>query len=161
MRTVADTVALFGVSVPVNIVIYDSYKCIICLSFSHMTYSFTINHWAGRGINQFLYFFYAAKPRDNTVYGTLGDTEVLLTHEQKMNAVQCGCRDILTCLDLIGRQHVRCMIEYSILYIEGSQVPTDYCKLITLITCHCIVENLFITSNQIWPLVEFQIWSWF
>lgn len=90
---------------------------------------------------------------DGTCY--TGPNARAMTVSQKLNCVEHGCRDFVTCLGQIGTVHQRSMLEYAVWYRELHVNPATYEQFITLMTCHCIVLNDFMAPNVLWTVVEF------
>lgn len=173
---------VLGNHIPVNVNIENTYRATIDFTLLNTPYTFTIETWARRGLAGFLTLYHAFTPRDITTYGlriedTAGvvnfyenNTDIVqqpdgsfvvgvaaraMTVAQKLNCVEQGCRDIVTCLGQIGYTHQRSMLEYAVWYRENHPSPTTYSQFITLVTCHCILHNDFMASNVSWGIVEF------
>lgn len=181
-RNVNCNVLLRGNLIPVDVNIANTYKASIDFSLFGTAYTFTIERWAKRGLNGYLIFFHSFAARDTTQFGfktedasgvvnfyeddtdlvmnadgtfTAGPGAKPMTMFQKLNCIEQGCRDILTCLEQIGSTHQRSMMEYAVWFRETYQTPADYSDFITLMTCHSILQNDFMAPSIVWTLVKF------
>jgi hypothetical protein len=172
---------ILGTMIPIDIIILNSYKSTIDFTLFGSTYTFTIERWAKRGLNSFLRMFHSI-PRDSALYGvmtedatgnyqfyedytdlhdngdgtfTAGAGAKALTLIQKLNIIEQGCRDVISCLNQIGTMHQRSILEYCVWYREGHPVPGTYVEYITLVTSHSVAHNEFMAPNVTWSLVEF------
>jgi hypothetical protein len=173
---------VMGNNLPVDVNIENTYKATIDFTLFNIPYTFTIERWARRGLAGYLTLFHTFVQRDIATYclriedanglpnfyenntditvntdGTfvVGAGARAMTLAQKLNCVEHGCRDIITCLGQIGTVHQRSMLEYAVWYRENHQNPATYSEFITLTTCHCIVHNDFMAPNVAWTTVEF------
>lgn len=77
-----------------------------------------------------------------------------MTQDQKLNIIQQGCVDIMTCLESIGQVHQRSLLEYCNWYHENHAKDT-YESYITKITCLAVIQSGFVAPGITWQLVEF------
>lgn len=180
-RNVQFSGQILGNAIPIDINILNTYKSTIDFTLFGSTYTFTIEKWAKRGLNSFLRLFHSIA-RDAVLYGvmtedatgnyqfyedytdlhdngdgtfTAGASAKALTLIQKLNIVEQGCRDVISCLNQIGTMHQRSILEYCVWYREGHPVPGTYSEYITLVTSHSVVHSDFMAPNVTWSLVEF------
>ena len=163
--------------------IEDNFKATIDFTFCSVLYTFTVEKWARRGLTGFLNLFHQCGARDMITYGIRieddngaisfyeNDNDIVqnadgtvvvgagarqITLQQKINCIEQGCKDVISCLSLVCRVHPRSMLEYSVWYLESHSTPTSYGEFITLVSCHCIVHNDFMAPNVHWTLAEFK-----
>jgi hypothetical protein len=181
-RNVKCNADVMGNVLPIDINIENSYKASIDFSLFCVAYTFTIERWAKRGLSGYLIFFHSFAARDVTLFGlktedldgmvsyyedatdlvlnadgtyTKGPGSKAMTVRQKLNCVEQGCKDIITCLGQIVQAHQRSMMEYAIWFHETYQTPDDYRDFITLMTCQCVLHNDFMAPNITWSVVKF------
>ncbi|CAM9998072.1 unnamed protein product, partial [Ectocarpus fasciculatus] len=133
----------------------NTFKATIDFSLFNIPYTFTILSWSRRGLAKYLNLFHEFVQRDVAQYGLRVEDSTAMTVSQKLNCVEHGCRDFVTCLGQIGTVHQRSMLEYAVWYRELHVNPATYEQFITLMTCHCIVHNDFMAPNVLWTVVEF------
>jgi hypothetical protein len=173
---------VMGNNIPIAFSIQNTYNAAIDFTLFAIPYTFTIDRWAKRGLAEYLRHFHDHAPKDAAIYGyrvvdvdgaetiyeddssitdngdgtfTVGPTAKAISQAQKLNCIEQGCRDIIVCLGQIGAAHQRSMLEYAVWYRENHPTPASYRAFITLITCHNIVQNNFMTPNVNWTVVEF------
>lgn len=181
-RNVNFNVLVMGNAIPVEVNIENTFKAYIDFSLFGTAYTFAIERWARRGLNGYLTFFHSFAARDMTQFGlktedssgvvnfyaddtdlvqntdgtyTVGPGAKPITLYQKLNCIEQGCRDIITCLGQIGNTHQRSMMEYAVWFREVYQTPADYADFITLMTCHSIMHSDFMAPNIVWTLIKF------
>ena len=172
---------ILGNTVPIAIEVLNTYTSTIDFTLFGSTYTFTIERWARRGLNKFLRLFHSI-PRDQVLYGVTtedangnyeffedytdlqdnGDETFIkgpgakaLTTIQKLNIVEQGCKDVISCLNQIGTMHQRSILEYCVWYSESYPVPDTYYQYITLVTSNSVIHNDFMAPNITWSVVEF------
>lgn len=180
-RKVNFSANVMGNVVPVHVSIENTYKSSIDFTLFGNPYSFVVEKWARRGLTAYLTFFHSFTPRDMAQFGLRtedasgavnfyeDDTDIVqnvdgsytigpakaMTIAQKLNCIERGCRDVISCLGQIGEIHQRSMMEYAVWFRENFQIPSSYSDFISLVTCHCIVHNDFMVPNIVWTVVKF------
>jgi hypothetical protein len=153
-------VTLFGLTTSAQIEIEDTWRSNIDFNCLSQSYSFSITSWSGRGLANFITLFHSSIARDPVQFGTLtidtnGNTMVQMTRTQKVKMMTQACRDVMACLDLIGKRYARCILDYAVWYRERHQERSTYSQYITLVCAHCIVHADFLAPNVAWDLVTF------
>lgn len=173
---------VLGNTTQISIEIDNSYKAEINFTLLGRQYSFTITSWKSRGLQRFLEAFHSKHDTPNSdLYGLMvqkangleflednsdvsfnadgiaivGPNCKPMTTDNKLNAVEKACRDIMTCLNQIGQEHQRSILEYCVWYRERP-LSWTYPEIITCATANCVVHTNFMSPNVTWTLVEFQ-----
>ena len=149
-----------GVSARAQIRVENTYKTTIDFSVRERTYTFVITRWQSAGFSNFFQMFHAHQPREASVFGRVDfDDEDMpafyASVEHKTHAVIRASEDIMRCLNLILSTHGRGVLDYAVWYREKHASYETYGKLITTLTCHCIVHADFLAPSVQWCLVEF------
>lgn len=154
------TSSVLGNTVRVDVRIAKTYRTSADFSVLGTAYTFTFDKWRCRQLTTFLHRFHAHAGRDEATYGRVkendeGSLAVCMDLQHKINAIMQAVRDVVTCLDQIGQEHKRGMLDYAVWYREKHREEGSYSELITRATCHCIVHSDFLAPNVAWNLVQF------
>ncbi len=167
---------ILGQKSTLYILIDNSYKTEIRFMNSGKFYSFFINNWTSKYINDFLEKFHLYKERNKSEYGTYTineqtgkiilhqeDSILPISDEQKINCIIHACKDIFRCLNKLAEFHYHSLLEYAVIYndklIQKSfslLEKKSYSKYITNICCSCIINTNFVCPNVDFQVVEFK-----
>lgn len=131
-----------------------TYTAILNFTVCKVPYGFVVTKWSSRGLAQFLDFFHL-QPRDPEVYGRIENGEFVGDFKQKTACVVQACKDIMTTLNKIIKEHPRTVLEYAIWYSELYSDEMSYSDYITIRTCECIINNHFTVGNVVYKVVKF------
>lgn len=158
-----------GNPIRISIEIEDYFKAVIHFTLQGRPYSFVIDSWQGRGFSEFIGHFYNINTSRNVAkfgvtidkedgtreyFKSLGPQSRVMTQDQKLNIIQQGCEDIMACLNSIGIEHQRSVLEYCIWYHEN-HVKDTYDSYITMTTSLAVIQSHFMAPGITWQLVEF------
>lgn len=110
--------------------------------------------------NKLLKGFHSYMPRDAAAFGDVvndasGAYVVRMSTDQKIRVLVQVCKDIVACLDKILTEHMSSVVDYALWYRKYHPGDDDYSSLISLMTCNCIVNADFMSSNRVWQVVKF------
>lgn len=154
------TASLLGCATDVDVRIANTYRTSADFNVLGATYTFTFDKWRSRQMTPFLQRFHAHVPRDVATFGRITENDegvpaVCMDLTHKIAAVTQAVKDVMTCLDQIGREHKRSMLEYAVWYREKHGEENTYSEFVIRLTCHCIVHSDFLAPNVTWQLVQF------
>jgi hypothetical protein len=159
-RSSSFNAVVMGLTVKIELEIRSTYEACINFSLHGMPYTFTITRWSRRGFAKFATIFFNYKQRDPARFGHFsedadGTVNFSMTTDQKLNVIEEGIRDIISCINMIGVKYQRSILDYAVWYREKYPNDDTYESFITLYACHCIVHSDFMAPNITWEVIQF------
>lgn len=153
LRTTTITTTIIGVNVEVKLTIQDNYAVSFDFTLHGSPYTFVITKWSGHNFAKLSTLFFSASERDTYQFGRLDNMDTT----QKLNLIEQGVKDILTCIDKIGCHYQHSILDYAVWYCDNHHEIDSYEKYITRVTCSAITQVLFIIPNINWDVINFII----
>ncbi|PNW72677.1 hypothetical protein CHLRE_15g640550v5 [Chlamydomonas reinhardtii] len=149
-----------GVAVEVKLTIRATYVASFDFTMHGSPYTFLVTKWSSRGFAKFATLFFNATTWDPTKFGTFseaddGTVSFSMDTSKKLNMVEQGVKDILSCIDLIGCHYQRSVRDYAVWYREKHPELDTYVQYITRAACCAIAHVDFLAPNITWDLVQF------
>lgn len=153
---------LLGVDVEVKLTIAATYAATFDFTLHGTPYTFLVTKWSSKGFAKFGTAFFNAATRDTATFGTFaeaadGTVSFSMTTCQKLNMIEQGVKDVLVCIDKIGRFYQRAVLDYAVWYRENHQEVDTYEQYITRTACCAIVHVNFLAPNINWEIVRFSL----
>lgn len=154
-------VTLCGYIVPVDVRVWSfpQLKTTATFTYMHRPYEFEMTKWSGTGQASFLLRineYYSNHPTAPQSFGTVAaDGTPTVDHNQRIAAAVRAAEDVFLTLNLILDVHGREILDYAVWYRERHPEVDTYAKLITLVTCHCIIHSDFLAGTVAYELVQF------
>jgi hypothetical protein len=133
----------------------------IVFNYMRNSYQFDITKWSGKGFRTLMKLFFSHTQRDPVHFGEVqydGEGFIIsdpLTPTQRRNIIFQASVDILICLSKIVSTHQRQVLDYAVWYREQKRSDQTYRSYITVLTCHSIVHNQFMSGSVQYEIVEF------
>ena len=154
IHTTTTPATIMGVVVRVKLTIMATYVATIDFTMHGWPYTYTITKWSGRGFAEFGTLFFKASERDPSQFGEF-DEACGMDTEQKLNMIEQGVKDILSCVDQIGCHYGRSVLDYAVWYREMHPEVDSYEQYITRMACCAIAHVDFLAPNIHWDVVLF------
>ncbi|PNH10482.1 hypothetical protein TSOC_002812 [Tetrabaena socialis] len=140
LRATSFNATVLGVVVEVKLTIWATYAASFDFTMHGSPYTFVITKWSGRGFAAFGTLCFNASARDPHQFGTSseaadGTVSFSMDKTQKLNMVEQGVKDILTCIDKIGCHYQRSVLDYAVWYHEKHLEVETYEQYITWAAC--------------------------
>jgi hypothetical protein len=161
-RATSFRTAIMGVAVEVQLTIKTTYVASFDFTLNGSPYTFCITKWSGRGFAKFATLFFKATERDASQFGSFseapdGMVSYSMSTAQKLNLIEQSVKDVLACVDIIGRKYNRSVLDYAVWYREKHTDMDTYELYITRSACCAIVHVDFLAPNVQWELVHFML----
>lgn len=151
---------IMGVEVDVTLTIAKTLVATFKYTMHGSPQEFKVTKWTGGGFHKFCLLFMNASARNAAQFGSLitatdGKPRFQMDKMQKLNVIEQGVKDILTCVDQIARHYKRSILDYAVWYRENQLALDTYQQYITRLACCAIVHVNFLAPDISWPIVEF------